>query len=372
MHAGWWIFKKKKSGILYVGWRDKDGKTRSRTTGTKDRAIAKQRGTDWERERYAAEADLPAYSLAAALADLKAHKKRSKRSAATLSFTDCKCGHLLRVLGENFDVTKTTIDTSNAYLDKRRAEGAADLTIEYELRQLRQALRLGWRAPVPWFKRDPATIWPREALEGAYVPQEDYWTLEQYEAAQYHGIESRLDHVAMYCNTGVRHAELFRPTAAEIDLPHRRLWVPGTKTKGARRFVPLNDTAVEIVQRRAKLYPTGPLFPDRWSSGRIYHDMQRVGRRAGVPAATCNDWRRTFATWCGEAGVDEATVIKWMGHKSSTMVRLVYQKLSDKRAAIEERKLSAFVRGAPAAVTPAVTPRKTRNSREETAGQETW
>lgn len=356
MHSGWWIFKKKKSGKLYIGWREQDGKTRSRTTGSADRGIAKQLGARWERERFEAEADLPAHSLEAALADLKAHKKRNKRSEATLEITECKCGHLLRVLGENFDATTTTIDTSNGYLDKRRAEGAKDATIEKELQQLRQALRLGWRAAEPWFKRDPATIWPKEALENASVPGEDYWTLEQYRAAQYHGIESRLDHVAMFCNTGVRDSELYRPTAADIDAPLRRLWVPGTKTRGARRFVPLNDIALEVVQRRALLYPQGPLFPDRWSRGRVFQDMKRVAKRAGVPPCTPNDWRRTFATWCGEAGVDESTVIKWMGHKSSRMVRLVYQKLSDRRAAVEEQKLSAFV-SEPSAVTPAVTPR---------------
>lgn len=358
MHAGWWIFKKKKSGILYVGWRDAEGKTRSRTTSTKDRGIARQRAVEWERERFdaaqQAKADLPAYSLAAALAELKAHKKRSKRSTATLEITECKCGHLLRVLGENFDVTKTTIATSNTYLDQRRAEGAADLTIEKELQQLRQALRLGWKAPEPWYPRDPATMWPKEALENAYVPREDYWTLEQYRAAQYHGIESRLDHVAMYCNTGVRHSELYLPTAADIDHKLRRVWIAGTKTDGAPRWVPLNDLAYEIVCRRAALHPKGALFPDVWSRSRLKNDMKRVAKRAGVPEATGNTWRRTFATWCGEAGVAESVVIAWMGHKSSKMVRLVYQKLSDRRNAIEERKLSNFVSG-PSAVTPAVT-----------------
>lgn len=350
MHAGWWIFNKANSKSLHIGWRDENGKVRSRSAGTADRAIAKQRGIQFERERYAAEADIPAYRLADALADLVAHKKRVKRSAATLEITDCKCGHLLRVLGKDFDVTTTTIETSNGYLDQRRAEGAHDGTIHKELSQLRQALRLAWRAPVPKFHRDPSTMWPKEALENSYVPQEGYWTLEQYRAAQAHAVEGRADHIAMYCNTGMRLSELWRPCAEDIDRAHMRLWVPGTKTKGSRRFVPLNAIALEIVERRAKLYPKGPLFPDRWEREHLVRGMQRVAERAGVPAVSANDMRRTFATWCGEAGVDEGTVAKWMGHKSSQMVRLVYQKLSERRAATEGAKLSAFVSDETAAI----------------------
>ena len=315
-------------------------------------AIAKQRGVQYERARFEAEAHVPTYRLTDALDALVAHKKRSKRSAATIEITECKCGHLRRVLGDDFDVTKTTLEHSNTYLDTRRAEGAHDHTIAKELGQLKQALRIAWRATPPKFDRDPSTIWPKEALENAYVPVDTYWTLDQYRTAQYHGIESRTDHVAMYCNTGVRFSELYRLEAQHVDLQLTRLYVPGTKTKSAKRWVPLNSIALEVVQRRAAMYPDGPLFPDRWSRSRLVQDMKRVAKRAGVPQVSANDFRRTFATWCGEAGVDESTVVAWMGHTSSKMVRRVYQQLSERRAATEGAKLSAFV-AAPVAATPA-------------------
>jgi integrase len=157
------------------------------------------------------------------------------------------------------------------------------------------------------------------------------------------------DDVAIYCNTGVRYRELYRLEAKLVDLELKRVYVPGTKTKSAKRWVPLNAIALEVVQRRMALYPTGPLFPDRWSRSRLVQDMRRVAKRAGVPAVSANDFRRTFATWCGEAGVDESTVVSWMGHTSSKMVRRVYQQLSDRRASSEGAKLSAFVAATPAA-----------------------
>jgi integrase len=333
----------------HIGWRGEDGKVRSRSAATTDRAIAKRRGVKYERDRFEAEAHAPAYKLTDALDDLVAHKKRSKRSAATIEITECKCGHLRRVLGDDFDVAKTTLADSNMYVDQRRAEGAHDHTITKELGQLKQALRLARRATPPRFERDPSTIWPKEALENAYVPRDTYWTLEDYRTAQYHGIESRADHVAIYCNTGVRYRELYRLEAKHVDLELSRIYVAGTKTKSAKRWAPLNAIALEVIQRRVALYPTGPLFPDRWSRSRLVQDMRRVAKRAGVPAVSANDFRRTFATWCGEAGVDESTVVSWMGHTSSKMVRRVYQQLSVRRASSEGAKLSAFVAATPAA-----------------------
>jgi integrase len=72
-----------------------------------------------------------------------------------------------------------------------------------------------------------------------------------------------------------------------------------------------------------KLYPTGPLFPDRWSRSRLVQDMRKVAKRARVPVVSANDFRRTFATFCGDSGVDETTCYRWMGHTSGAMIRRV-------------------------------------------------
>ena len=346
----WWLFRKKHSKNWYVGWRDEEGQQRSRSARTTDRALAKQQAARYERERLLAPADRPAYTLKAALNELVAHKVRSKRSAATLEITQCKCRHLVRVFGEKRDVTVLTLEDSNKYIDQRRAEGAHDHTILKELAQLLQALRIAHAATPPRFERDPRTIWPKEVLENAYVPCDEYWTVEQYHRAQAYGIESRLDHVAMYCHTGVRFSELYRIDARHVDVAGRRVFVDGTKgrhtkKRADRRWVPLDDEAFKVVQHRMQLHPTGPLFPDVWSRSRLVNDMKRVAKRAGVPALSANDFRRTFATWCGEAGVDERACYTWMGHTSGTMIRRVYQQLTERRAAAQGALLSGFTAG---------------------------
>jgi len=349
--VSWWLFKKTNSKNWHVGWRsEQTGKVESKSARTADRQLAKQRAVQYERERFVAETSAPAYSLQDALAALLEDKKRNKRSAATIEITTLKCRHLIRLIGANRDVATWTLADSNAFLDTRRAEGAHDHTISKELGQLKQALYLARTLEPPPFNRDPSTIWPKAALEHCYTPQDTYWTVEQYQAAQYHGIESRLDHVAMYCNTGVRFSELYRIYAHHVDLPNRRVFVDGTKSdstkkKKAKRWVPLNEIALEVAQRRLAVHPSGQLFPDRWSRSRLVQDMKRVGKRAGVPAMSANDFRRTFATWCGDADVDERVCADWMGHTCSAMIRRVYQQLSEKRAASEGAKLTAFVGG---------------------------
>lgn len=355
----WWLFRKKGSKNWHVGWRNEDtGKLESKTTRTADRQIAKQRAVQFERDRYEVSTHPTPYRLEDALTALVAEKKRAKRSRATLEITDCKARHLLRIMGEDFNVRDWTRETSHHYLDKRRAEEASDLTISYELGQLRQALYIAHGHTPPLYGRDPKTIWPKAALENAYIPQDTYWTIEQYYVAQDPALAvvSRRDHVAVYCNTGVRFSELYRIEAIHVDLENARVFIEGTKSastreKKARRWVPLNAIALEVVERRLRLHPIGPLFPDFWSRSRLVQDMKKVGRRARVPAMSANDFRRTFATWCAEADVAESTVIKWMGHTSSTMIRRVYQQLSERRAASEGAKLSAFVGGSPAGST---------------------
>ena len=48
---------------------------------------------------------------------------------------------------------------------------------------------------------------------------------------------------------------------------------------------------------------------------------------AGIARVSCNDLRRTFATWLAEAGVPEAVTASLLGHASSQMVRRVYTRI---------------------------------------------
>lgn len=342
-----WLIKKKNSPYLFAQWRDfRTGKLQSASTKTSDRRLATERGKSLERERTAAPS-LPTQTLHEALKALVAHKRRMKRSAATHEITETKCGHLLRLLGRGTDIAAIELTTTEAYLDTRRAEGVADSTIDKEVSQLMQALRIARRHKL--YHCDPKDILPEALADVVYSPCTGYWTIEQYRAGQAHMIASRRDHVTVYCHTGCRFSELYRIKAEHIDRIGQRVFIDGTKTVSSKRWVNISAEAMRVLVRRAERYPSGPLFPDRWSKSRMKNDMRRVAKRAGVPPVTANDLRRTFATWCGDAGVDEGTCYKWMGHTSSKMIRLVYQQLSERRARTEAAKFDAFTR-APAPI----------------------
>jgi integrase len=334
--------RKPNSKFIYACWKDLSGKTHERSTRTTDQKLAERRGRDLERAQDTIEDRPPTQTLEAALEELVSHKLREKRSAATLEITRCKVGHLLRVLGRRTMIDTITPRTVLLYLDQRRTEEAHDHTIAKEVLNLLQALRIARGQDAPLYHRDPKTLWPK-ALNGHYEPRDDYWTLEQYHCAQEHGVVSRRDHVTVYCHTGCRYSELYRIEASDLDEVNRQVQVRGTKTKRAKRWVPVSSECWAVLRRRAQLYPTGTLFPDRWSRSRLVQDMKKVAKRAGVPRLSANGFRHTFCTWCGEAEVEERVCAEWMGHTSTAMIRRIYQHITARRSMAHRAKFAAFL-----------------------------
>ena len=337
-----YLRQKPNSQFYYACWRDLSGKQIERSTRTADEKLAWKRAREFERQHDAVEARPPSQTLEAALNALVVYKVRHKLSAATLEITKCKAGHLLRVLGRRTMIDTIGPGTVLEYVDKRRLELAHDHTISKEVQNLLQALRVSRKQDVPLFHRDPKELWPA-LLNGAYDPKDDYWTLEQYRCAQEHGVVSRREHVTVYCHTGMRYSELYRIEAFDLDEVNRRVQVRGTKTKKAKRWVPVSAECWAVLNRRAALYPSGPLFPDRWSRSRLCQDMHKVAKRAGVPRLSANGFRHTFATWCGEAEVEERVCAEWMGHTSTAMIRRVYQHITERRSTAQRARFTEFL-----------------------------
>jgi integrase len=92
-----------------------------------------------------------------------------------------------------------------------------------------------------------------------------------------------------------------------------------------------------MTRRRAKLYPTGPLFrqhrSDRpWNSNAIRCRFRRLRAKLGLAAgAVCYGLRHAFCTDALERGVPVATVAQLMGHRDYKMVATVYAHLHDKQ-----------------------------------------
>jgi integrase len=129
--------------------------------------------------------------------------------------------------------------------------------------------------------------------------------------------------VAVY--TGARRSEVEALRWEEhIDLENGWVFIPGTKTAGSCRKVPLPGPLGKYLSRTP--LKAGPVV-EAWQN--VGRDLPAACARVGIPPATPNDLRRTYASWMKHAGEDSAVVAKLLGHSSTRMVDLVYGRLTD-------------------------------------------
>ena len=353
-----------------------EGHRFDRSTKCEKKADAKVVAERWDRE--AASIQSVPVALSEALVHLREKKQRAKRSEATIERFDLAAGHLLGFFGEDTEIHSIKLRDTTAYIDHRRKsrmttrlgkplrkKGAGDSTIAKELSHLVSALERC--AQLDLYRGSPKAIWPPELSKKAgvctrWLTQQEYLKLlpalgpitgyhrggKWIEQKDTTGRDWR-PYLRMYVFTGMRSGELFRITARDVQ--DGMLHVRGTKTayistKGDR-FVPIADEIKELVRGQVREHPRGPIFPitspnlHAWQKS-FLRAMARACDRVGIEPVTENDLRRTFASWCKQGGVAEWTVIEWMGHSSSQMVREVYAHGSPESGKREMAKLPSF------------------------------
>ncbi len=323
------------SDYWYFEGRDLNGKRYCVSTKQKQRAAAARAGRAIELAR--AVPRLPRYTLSAALVALAAHKARKRVSEAERQIVRTKGGRLIAHFGPALDVHELGPTSIDGYVDaRRRAEvrpgkKLSDGTIAMELRVLREALRVAKRAG--HYSGDPDAL--RPTVLAPYKPRERWLTFEQFDALVRElqkRSAHRVDYVLIWCHTGIRYGELHRLTGADLDRRGRRLFVRGKK--GSRehreRWVPLSDAAFEVLDRRARAAGSvNALLFKPWLKPNVRLTLERACRRAGMPAVTPNDFRRSYVTWHLTAGTTERETQRYVGHSpKSTLVRRVYGQLA--------------------------------------------
>ena len=306
-----------------------------RSTKCSDRKAAALVVAGWER----AGADprhRGAYTttLGTLLLQLLTDRRTRGRAAGTLSMYEEKSAHLARLLGQDTpaaDIGATEIDL---YVERRIAEGAARNTVSKELTTLRGALRIARRRGQ--YHREVSEVMPI-GWASDYVPRKTFLTQEQVGALMLevardvqHKLKprprpDRAAHVAFIVATGARWSESLRAERGDVDLAARRVVMRGTKTSGAAATIAVSPAVVPLLTM-ALLGAVGdaPLFRP-WAS--VRRDLAQACKRAGIPAVTPNDLRRTAATWLVQAGVPIFAVSKVLRHADTRMVERVYGQL---------------------------------------------
>lgn len=213
------------------------------------------------------------------------------------------------------------------YIEKRKADGISNATINRELDVLSAAINYArykweWEITNPvermslkepegrlrWINRAEADILIREA--------------EQEPKSPHLG-----DFIRLALNTGCRKNELLKLEWDRVDLRENRLHLEGQHTKsGKRRFIPLNAEARQALlgraNFRARFCPASPWVFAHKSGERVKYmqnGYQAACERAGIKDFRVHDLRHTFASWLISEGVPLAEVRDLLGHSTIEM-----------------------------------------------------
>lgn len=274
-----------------------------------------------ERERLGAD---PAYAASkkAELGDwcdrFLDMKRATKRSPETLSYLRQKLGHWIRIHGRGAPLsTFTNVRVFNDYLKQRRDEGATLHTVSKEVKVFRQVLSAARREKS--FAGEMADLRP-DGLETSYVPRERALTSDELRRLLMHCKPWHANLVCLTVAIGCRLSEALKLSQVDVDLAGGLVHIRGTKTKGSNRQVPILSPFRPFLER---VFPELPLGP---KPNNLRRDLLAACRKAGIEAASPNDFRRTHASILAELGAGEEQVAKLLGHSSVEMVRKVYSR----------------------------------------------
>ena len=125
-----------------------------------------------------------------------------------------------------------------------------------------------------------------------------------------------------YLLSGVRCQEALTLLWDDVDRERGRIFIRGTKTERAERYIPLFPQLVEVLGAMPR---TGErVFPYTYRA--VQCGFYRIRRQSGLHFRI-HDLRHTFATRCLESGIATKTVSKWLGHKHTTTTDEIYSHL---------------------------------------------
>ncbi len=244
------------------------------------------------------------------------------------------------------------------YQRNRKKAGASNRTINIEISTLRMVLKANklWSAIV-----DEVRLLPEREDVGRAPEHEEAARLLKacFESNQ----PSLYPAVVVYCNTGVRSAELRCARWSQVNFAKREFQVGKAKTpNGDGRVIPLNQPAMGAftgwrarwpdAKPRDFVFPSEKLFFKGKGSAKLgvmsSHELDRTKplgswkrawitakKRAGVECRL-HDLRHYFLTNLAEGEVSDSTILALAGHLSRKMLeRYSHIRAKAKREAIE-------------------------------------
>ena len=212
------------------------------------------------------------------------------------------------------------------YKKSRRDTGAAGGTINRELATLSHLFNsaVEWR----WLDRLPSR--PKKLAEsaGRIIALTDGECEALMNAAIASSDPDLWLFVAFGLNTAMRHAEIMATRWDQLDLAHRRLFIPDAKAGQREQPITPELAALLAAEREMRQDREGWIFPSPHADSATGHrarmdrPFDEAVRRAGLDPVliTPHVMRHTAITKLVQAGVDLPTIQRISGHKTLAMV----------------------------------------------------
>ncbi len=352
------VYSRKDGKILWIRYRDRNGKPCRESTQTEDWQEANRK----LRERLLARDGnlLEVIRKGEALgfgewvdSFLENYSKPPIRTHKTHE-ANMRCAIHLKAAFPGRRLMDITADAIEDYLRNRlrqrvrvkvaggyREKGILkSTTVHQEFRVLRRMLNVAVRKKLLAANPCSGVEFP-VAVKGLFRPH--YVTWSEQEQIESHGPEYLKNAVQIITETGLRvYKELTSMKKDQVDLPNAVVWIPDSKTLNGTAEVPLTPLAVEAFRRQMAI--TGDslfLFPsDRNRSGHqttFKTVWSKTLRRAKVPYFRIYDLRSTYATRLSAGGVADEWVTQMLRQGDAQVFKKYSQmKLQMKREALEK------------------------------------
>ena len=254
------------------------------------------------------------------LDDLKLDFEINQKSVEWLRYVD---GHLRPVFG-HLRASRVTSTHIQQYIQKRRAEGIANGTINRELGRLRRAFNLGKLATPPKVVNVPRIPKLEES-----APRKGYFEHDAYLALMKELPDHLKPVLAFGYYTGCRKGEVLSLRWSQVDLKNRTIRLePGETKNEEARVIPLGRDLYERItvqkQLRDEQWPECPNVFSRYGKpirdfgGAWEEACKRTGLvdENGKPARLYHDLRRTGVRNLVRAGAPERVAMAISGHKT--------------------------------------------------------
>jgi integrase len=221
-------------------------------------------------------------------------------------------------LKEHFDGIKVTrIDTGRikSYINTRLEEGAADATVNLELKALQRMLNLGAKETPPKVNRVPYIpfLKPDNVRQG-FFEKDEYLALLK-------ALPSYLRSPVIFAyRTGWRKGEILGLTWDKVDLKEGTVRLNPGETKNDRgRMIYLDDELLKLLKIQWIQRAEGREY--------VFHNQgTRIGdfrkawtnacKRAKIEGKLFHDFRRTAVRNMTRSGIQETIAMKVTGHKT--------------------------------------------------------